>query len=141
MDINSSHININKGNVQRIMKDLLTGKTSKHLITSDGWRTMITDGVVPPIFMDTFADDLDWELLVKFQKIPEELLEKYSNRLNWKLVCIHQEMSEEFMINHQDKLSWKEVYYCQEYSDDFYKEFESHLKFYKDQTTLNKHSV
>ena len=125
-------ININSGNVQRVVKELATGKMSKHLLTPENWKTLSYVGKLPAYFIDKFSDELDWTFLVMYQEIPEALLDKYKDKLNWKKVCIHQKMSEDFMIEHEELMHWKEVWYCQEFSDEFYEKYRCHLKYYKD---------
>ena len=74
-------ININSGNVQRVVKELVTGKMSKHLLTPENWKTLSYVGKLTAYFIDRFSDELDWTFLVMYQEIPEALLDKYKDKL------------------------------------------------------------
>lgn len=78
-------------------------------------------GELSELFMETYADKLNWIGLSVHQHLSEDLIEKYSDRVDWGLISEYQPLSEEFIERHKDDVLWELIHENKDVSEEFKK--------------------
>jgi hypothetical protein len=76
------------------------------------WTNISMDYNITLDFIEHFEEELDWEMLCRFQKkLPEALIEKHSLEVDWNEVMENLDLSMEFIERHIDDACWESISY------------------------------